>query len=107
VLLRRGGEFDDGLFQITGEFKGHLLRVVFADGSAGVLAAVESFIQREAEWQGALNAGGAGDFANWVRASPTSNLVYEAFGKLLIASRGQYHLCVTSKDGSKLYADGD
>lgn len=51
--------------------------------------------------------GGAGDFAKWVRASPESNLVYEAFGKLRIASRGQYHLCVTSKDGSKLYADGD
>jgi len=51
--------------------------------------------------------GGAGDFAKWVRASPESNLVYEAFGKLRIASRGQYHLCVKSKDGSKLYADGD
>lgn len=51
--------------------------------------------------------GGAGDFAKWVAASPKSNLVYEVFGKVRIASRGDYHLCVTSKDGSKLYADGD
>ena len=29
--------------------------------------------------------GGAGDFSNWVKASPSSNLVYEAFGKMRIA----------------------
>ena len=54
-----------------------------------------------------LGGGGAGDFAKWVKASPRSDLVYEIFGKLNIASQGEYHLCVKSKDGSKLYADGD
>ena len=32
--------------------------------------------------------GGAGDFSNWVKASPSSNLVYEAFGKMRIARCG-------------------
>lgn len=51
--------------------------------------------------------GGAGDFKKWVAASPTSHLVYEVFGKLRIASAGDYYLCTESKDGSKLYVDGD
>ena len=51
--------------------------------------------------------GGAGDFRKWVPATPLSNFVYEVFGKLQIASRGEYRLCVTSKDGSKMFADGD
>jgi hypothetical protein len=51
--------------------------------------------------------GGAGDFKKWVAASPNGHLVYEVFGKLRIASAGDYWLCTKSKDGSKLYVDGD
>ena len=36
--------------------------------------------------------GGAGDFGKWVAASPRSNLVFEVFGKLRIASAGDYRL---------------
>src|SRR5438876_12173202 len=47
-------QFDYGLLEIAGELERHV--IVFADGRAGVLAAVERLIEREAESERALDA---------------------------------------------------
>ena len=51
-----GDEADDGLFEFAGELEGHFLGVVFGDGGAGVFAAVEGFVEGEAEGEGAVDA---------------------------------------------------
>lgn len=46
-------------------------------------------------------SGGAGDFSKWVKASPTSNLVYEAFGKMRIARFASG--CLNSAGGIRVW----
>ena len=56
-------QFNDGLLEFAREFEGDLFGVVLAHRSAGVLAAVERFIEREAEGQRPFDASGADDLA--------------------------------------------
>jgi hypothetical protein len=47
----------------------------------------------------------ASDFRQYVSACPDANYAWRFYGKLRIATAGDYTLCTTSDDGSLLYMD--